>query len=334
MNSREQIKSIIAGEPADRCGFWLGNPHPDTWPLLHDYFGTSTEEELRCMLRDDFRWITPDVAYKHPEGKPVFDTQRKGPELSAGGVFADCEDVREVADFQWPDPDYLDFSEVLDRLCTAGDFYRASGFWSPFFHDVADFFGMENYFLKMFTHPEVVHAVTKHVVDFYAEANRRFFAAADGLVDAFFFGNDFGTQLDLLVSPGTFNEFIFPYLHQLTDIAHHHGLQVILHSCGAINKVIAQLIEIGVNALHPLQAKAANMSAEVLAAEFRGRVAFIGGIDTQELLVTGSPEAVKAEVRRVKRILGPCFVVSPSHEAVLPDVPPENIAAMAKTAVE
>jgi len=37
MNSRERIKAIIAGEPADRCGFWLGNPHADTWPILHEF---------------------------------------------------------------------------------------------------------------------------------------------------------------------------------------------------------------------------------------------------------------------------------------------------------
>src|SRR5690606_31313369 len=56
MNSRERIRALIAKEPADRHGFWLGNPYPDTWPILHDYFGTSTEEELRVRLGDDFRW--------------------------------------------------------------------------------------------------------------------------------------------------------------------------------------------------------------------------------------------------------------------------------------
>ena len=193
---------------------------------------------------------------------------------------------------------------------------------------------MENYFIKMHTHPEVVHAVTGHVVDFYLEANARLFTVADGLVDAFFFGNDFGTQLDLLVSPDAFKEFIFPYFRQLTELGHHHGLKVILHSCGAIRKVIPDLIDLGVDALHPLQARAAGMDAETLAAEFKGKVAFIGGIDTQELLVNGTPEEIRADVRRVKDILGPSLVVSPSHEAVLPNVPPGNFAAMAEAAVE
>ncbi len=334
MNSRERIRAIIAGEPADRCGLWLGNPHDDTWPLLHKYFGTATEEELRRKLHDDFRWIAPWSAYKHPEGKPMFDMQRTGPELSAAGVFAECDDVREVDDFAWPDPKYLDFSEILQQLHDAGDTYRASGFWCPFFHEMSDFFGMENYFIKMYTHPEVVHAVTSRIIKFYLEANTRLFAAAEGLVDAFFFGNDFGTQLDLLISPDAFKEYIFPYFRQLTNLGHQSGLQVILHSCGAIKRVIPDLIDLGVDALHPLQAKAANMNAETLAAEFKGKVAFVGGIDTQDLLVNGTPKEVKADVRRVKALLGPCFVVSPSHEAILPNVPPENIAAMAEAAIE
>lgn len=335
MNSRQRIRTIIAGEAADRVGFWLGKPHVDTEPIYLKAFGQKDMEGVRRLLHDDFRWFCPQwTSYKHPEGRPIWDMQRKGKELSAEGVFADCEDVQEVKNFDWPNPDYLDFSETLEILQNAGDVYRASGFWCPFFHELADFFGMENYFIKMYTHPEVVHAVTRHMIDFYLEANRRFFEQAGDLIDAFFFGNDFGTQLDLLISPELFKEFVFPYFKELTEQGHEYGYQVILHSCGSIYKVIPQLIEMGVDALHPLQAKASNMDAEILAREFKGKITFIGGIDTQQVLVHATPDEVKQEVRRVKKLLGPCLVVSPSHEALLPNVPPENVKAMAETAVE
>ncbi|MBC8236334.1 hypothetical protein H8E77_42850 [bacterium] len=333
MNSRERIRTIISGSAADRCGFWLGNPHSDTWPILHNYFGTSTVEELQRKLGDDLRWI-PTGSYQHPEGKPVFDMQRKGGGHGAEGVFSDCEDVQEVEYFEWPNPDYLDFTGTLERLQNAGDVYRCSGFWCPFFHNVADFFGMENYFVKMYTHPDVVHAVTRHVLDFYIEGNRRFFEVAGDLMDGFFFGNDFGTQLDLLISPEHFENFVFHYFRELTELGHEYGYQVILHSCGSIYKVIPKLIDMGVDALHPLQAKAADMDAETLSREFKGKIAFMGGIDTQDLLVNGTPEQVKADVRRVKDLLGPSLIVSPSHEAVLPNVPPENIQAMVEATLE
>jgi len=337
MTSRERIRKIISGEPADRCGFWLGNPHDDTWPVLHGYFGTKTEEELRRKLNDDFRWMTPQFSpgvYSDPEGGEIFGAGLDKECHGQAGPFADCEDPGEVDDYPWPDPDHLRFDDFLETLGGAGDVYRASGFWTCFYHNVMDLFGMNNYMVKMYTHPEVVHAVTDRVCGFYYEANERFFELAGGLVDAFFFGNDFGTQLDLIMSPEHFDEFIMPWFRKFTEQGHRHGYRVILHSCGAIHKVIDRLIDAGVDCLHPLQAKAANMDAETLARDFGGRIAFMGGIDTQDLLVNGTPGDVRAEVRRVKELLGPAYIVSPSHEAILPNVPPENIAALAEAAVE
>ena len=76
------------------------------------------------------------------------------------------------------------------------------------------------------------------------------------------------------------------------------------------------------------------MDAATLARDFGGKIAFLGGVDTQRVLPLGTAEEVKAEVRRVKAILGPHLIVSPSHEAILPDVPPRNVAAMAEAAAE
>lgn len=336
MTSRERIRAIIAGEPADRLGFWMGQPHRDSWPALvrafagDDTVSERTQAEVRRRLGDDLVWIPPGWgAYRHPEGEPMFDIGRTGESHNAPGAFAETESVDEVDAYHWPDPEFLDFSECIERLRSAGSVYRASGMWTPFFHLVADFFGMDNYFIKMYTHPEVVHAVTRHIVHFYLEANRRFFEQAQDLVDGFFFGNDFGTQLDLLISPELFREFVAPYFGQLTNLGHEYGKQIILHSCGSIYKVIPDLIDLGIDALHPLQARAANMEAERLGAEFGGALAFVGAIDTQELLVKGSSEDVTSEVARVAAALGPRYVVSPSHEALLPNVPPDNVLAMA-----
>mgnify|MGYP000530016841 FL=1 len=244
MTSRERIKAIFAGQEADQYGFWLGNPHKDMWPILHNYFGTNSEEELRVHLNDDFRWVKPGDAYKHPQGHDMFDMKRRGVSLSAEGAFADCEDPAEVEEYEWPNPDYLDFSATIEQLDQVGEFYRAASFWSPFFHRVCDFFGMENYFIKMYTHPEVVHAVTQRIVDFYVEANSRMFEAVGDRSDGMFFGNDFGSQLDLLIGPEAFRDFVFPYFKQLTAVGHAYGKQVILHSCGSIYKVIPDLIDL------------------------------------------------------------------------------------------
>ncbi|MBN1899724.1 hypothetical protein JW926_00195 [Candidatus Sumerlaeota bacterium] len=334
MKRRERVRRIVSGKEADRCGFWLGNPHPDSWAGIHKRFRTRSEEALRKKLQDDFRWMPPPNCYKDPQNRPFIYRMNKRKAVGSRGICADLENVKDVNKIHFPNPDYLDFTEMKGVLKKAGDVYRAGGLWSPFFHEVADLFGMENYFMKMYAHPQVVHAVTRKIVDFYLEGNKRLFREAGKDLDGFFFGNDLGTQIDLLISPEAFREFVLPYFKELSDLAHDHGRQVILHACGSVYKAIPYMIDIGVDALHPLQAKAANMDAETLAREFKGRIAFLGGIDTQNLLIQASPKKVKQEVRRVKRLLGPSLIVSPSHEAILPDVPPENIRAMAEAAVE
>ncbi|MBN2090038.1 hypothetical protein JW964_10500 [candidate division KSB1 bacterium] len=338
MTRRERIKKLIAREPSDRCGFWLGNPHETTWPIYHEYFGTKTEEELHAKLGSDLRWISPQFfpdAYQHPQGLGMFDggiSQKTS--HGQAGPFANCEDVKEVEDFPWPSPEYLHFDQCLEALRNAGDVYRASGFWTPFYHNVMDLFGMESYMMKMYINPEVVHAVTDHVCQFYYDANEQFFKVAGDLVDGFFFGNDFGTQLNLICGPEQFDQFIMPWFRQFTNQGHRFGHQVILHSCGSVYKVIDRLIDAGVDCLHPLQARAADMDAETLARDFKGRITFLGGVDTQEILVHATPAEVEAEVRRVKKLLGPHVIISPSHEALLPNVTPQNVEAMARAALE
>ena len=337
MNSRERILAIVAGAPADRCGLWLGNPHGESWPALHAYFGTASEEALRRKLGDDFRWICPQFfpgSYCDPRGCGMFDAGLNKARHGQAGPLAGCEDPDGLSGFPWPNPDYLSFDLCLQALRNAGPVYRASGYWTCFYHNVMDLFGMEDYMVKMYTHPEVVQAVTDRVCGFYYEANERLFEAAGGEIDGFFFGNDFGTQLDLICGPAQFDRFIMPWFARFTEQAHAHGYQALLHSCGAIHKVIGRLIDAGVDCLHPLQALAAHMDAQTLARDFGGRIAFMGGIDTQRLMVHATPEEVKADVRRVKALLGPRLIVSPSHEALLPNVPPRNLEAMAQAALE
>jgi uroporphyrinogen decarboxylase len=137
-----------------------------------------------------------------------------------------------------------------------------------------------------------------------------------------------------MLSPELFKRFVLPSMRRLIGVAKRHGKRVVLHSCGAISPVMRLLIDEGVDAFHPLQALADGMDAGHLARDFGGDVAFVGGVDTQRLLVEGSPEEVRAEVLRLRDVFGPNFVVSPSHEALLPNVPVENVAAMAAAARE
>ncbi len=334
MTHRDRLKRIFAGKAADRAGFWMGNPDGESWPGLLRYFGVAEPEAVRRRLDDDYRWFMAGD-YRHPEGRrpyPRGDAEKHG--LSAAGPLAGYETVAEVEAFPWPDPAHLDFSATLAALRGAGDVYRGGGMWGCHFDTVRNLFGFEECLVKMHTHPEVIDAVMAHIAEFIYEGSHRFFHLAGTELDAQFFGNDLGTQLDMMISPEHFRRFLLPHFRSLIDLSHAHGYKVVMHSCGAIHKIIPDLIDAGLDALHPLQAQAVNMDAATLARDFKGRIAFMGGIDNQSFLVDATPAQVKDEVRRVRDLLGPCLVVSPSHESILPNVPPANIEAMAEAACE
>jgi uroporphyrinogen decarboxylase len=75
------------------------------------------------------------------------------------------------------------------------------------------------------------------------------------------------------------------------------------------------------------------MSAEKLAPEFGGRISFCGGVDAQNLLVNGSPGEVEKRVQEITTLFPTGLIVSPSHEAILPDTKPENIEALFRSVV-
>lgn len=362
MVGKERIRALLNNEPCDRVGFWLGNPTDESKKIYYHYFDIKSDLdalednedsvllttksgkadlELAAKLGSDFMWYSPELdaaAWKHPEGKPMWDVLggKQRTSLDQPGVFADCEDVSEVEAFDWPDPDYLDFTPTLAKVRQASARGMAvfGGMWMPFFHVLCDFFGMDNYFIKMYTNPKVVEAVTEKVLDFYLEANRRCLDLMADELDALFFGNDLGSQLNLLISPEAFARFVLPGYKKIVEQAKSYGLKVVLHSCGAISSIIPTLIDIGIDGLHPLQAKAKGMEADKLARDFKGKLLFIGGVDTQELLPFGTPQQVRDEVRRLKDLFGGRYIVSPSHEALLPNVSPENVVAMRDAALE
>lgn len=339
MNNKQLLQSILARQSSNN-GFWHGHPHPDSMPAYKAHFDVNDDYSLSKKLNDTFVWVMPEAnkCWKHPDGTPMLDVMggREKHSLNEGGVFAECDDVAEVEKFHWPDPKYLDFSDTLAAVekAEADQLGILSSMWSPFFHNVADFFGMDNYFVKMYTDPDVVDAVTRHTAEFYLAANEKYFAKAGHKIDAVFFGNDFGSQLDLLISPDLFERFVLPYFVLFTQQAKKHNLKVVLHSCGAIDRAIPYLIEAGVDALHPIQALARNMSAEHLAKEYKGQITFVGGVDTQQLLPFGTPAQVRDEVHRLRDLFGSNYIVSPSHEALLPNVSPENLQAMAEAALD
>ena len=340
MNGIERFYATIERKPVDRPACWMGDPTPEEADKLVKYYGVENVSELKKVCGDDFYAV--EIPYHSETCNAIFaafdwymggtnvDVEHRT--LTARGCFADCEDVEdaEAINFPWPDPEkYID-PELCRKLVDEApeDKVILGMLWGAHFQDTCAAFGMETALMNMIAEPELYHYVDDHVVDFYCKALKIFLEATKGKVHAILIGDDMGSQRALMISPKQVAEFVTPGAKKLIDIAHSYGVKVIYHSCGSIYEAIPDIIEAGADAIHPIQAKAANMEPWRLKEKFGDRVSFCGGVDTQDLLPNGTPEDVRAKVRELREIFPTGLIISPSHEALQIDVPAENVKAL------
>lgn len=337
MNSIERFYATVNREPVDRPAAWLGMPDIRSQPALFKHYGVGSLHELKLAIGDDFYAV--EVPYQSPTASAIFaafdwymdgNVDAEDRTLTADGCFKDAEEPEDLAFFEWPDPaKYIDPEECRRRVEMAPKDKVVLGMmWSAHFQDTCAAFGMETALMNMIANPEIYDAVNEKILAFYLKANEIFYEAAKGRLNAVLIGNDMGSQRGLMISPEMVRRFVIPGCRRLVEQAHSYGLKVIYHSCGSVADVIPDLIEAGVDAVHPIQALAAGMDAASLKKRFGNRVSFCGGVDTQDLLVNASPEEVRAEVQRLRTLFPTGLIISPSHEAIMPDVPPENIRAL------
>jgi uroporphyrinogen decarboxylase len=337
MNKIERFYATIDRRPVDRPASWLGIPDTHALPALFAHFGVSDMPGLKAAVDDDVYPV--EMPYHSPTSNAIyaaFDFAKKKignideRTLTAPGFFEDYHDVADVEKFPWPDPSkYIDPAACLKAVEEVPEGYAVMGvIWSAHFQDACAAFGMEDALMRMMVEPEMFQAVIDRIVDFYLKANDIFYQATQGKLHAVLIGNDLGSQSGLMVDPDSIRQFVLPGTRKLVEQAKSYGLRVVHHSCGSIYDIIPDLIRAGVDVIHPIQALAAHMEPQRLRDDFASKTSFCGGVDAQYLLVNGDPQEVRAKVRELCRLFPTGLIVSPSHEAILPDIPPVNIEAL------
>ena len=117
--------------------------------------------------------------------------------------------------------------------------------------------------------------------------------------DGIMWYDDMGYKNTTFFSPDMYREILKPYHKRAVDWAHERGLVTELHSCGYIEPLIPDLVDIGVEMLNPLEIKA-GMDPLRLKKTFGDKLAFHGGINAQ---LWDDPELVKAEMERIIPIM-------------------------------
>ncbi len=336
MTSKERVLTTFNfGEP-DRVPTWLG-ASPEFINKAIIELNLQTEEELRKFLGDDFRRVTAPYLPEDPGGDA--DSPFGIPRAGIGYGMATHNPLREagmddVRTCPWPDPDNIDLSKIRsDVEKHKGQYAILGGDWSPFWHDVTDLFGMENLFIRMLMEPELVEYTFARVVDYYFEVSERIFEEAADLIDIFFIGNDFGSNTGPLLDVSLFDQFIVPQLKRLTGLGHQYGLKVMLHCCGGFRELIPSMIDAGLDGLHAIQPSCRGMDIGELKKDFGDRILFNGCIDSNFVLIQGTPDSVRQETERTIDIMKPGggFIAGASHDYLLEETPVENVQVMFET---
>jgi hypothetical protein len=336
MTSRERVLAAFEHVESDRVPAWCG-ASPGFWEKAKRALSLD-DEGLRQRLGDDFRRVlardaSPEIPLSEGAvSRTPFGIQRQG--IGYGQPMSHPlaqASLSEIHAYPWPNPRWIDVSRVRAEAEEYGGKYAIlGGDWSPFFHDVIDLMGMENLYLKMYDEPELVDAVFRHLVDYYAEVSQRIFDAAGPAVDIFFIGNDFGSQRGPLLGEGLFRRFVLPHLQRLINLGHDYGLKVMLHCCGGFAPLIPMMIEVGLDGLHAVQPSCHGMDLATLKSAFGKKILFNGAIDSHHVLIRGTPEYVREKTREVLTIMMPGggYVAGASHDWILEETPLENVLAM------
>jgi uroporphyrinogen decarboxylase len=353
MTSRERVLATIAGRPVDRVAANF-RAEPEVFAALPQKLNLPDAEAVRRWAGSDFRDLTVLLNSGGYGGYSSFGwrdrdlgggvqgdlwgVRRKKIEYD-GGAYVDIVEyplrratVDDVRRYRFPDPHRLyDFRDLPERVkaINGRDAYFILIEGESLFDRCWALRGMEELMMDLMDDSEIAHLLVDGNERFFREYVRMILEAANGTVDAIGIYNDLGTQEGMMISPALYRRWFKERQRELIRMIHGYGAKVFYHSCGNVVAILDDLIEIGVDILDPLQLKAFGMTPAELGVKINGRVTLHGGLDTQDLLVHGTPADVRHAVRELKRELGRQgrYILSCSHLLQV-DVPLANIEAL------
>ncbi|MBX3180348.1 MAG: hypothetical protein KF886_23615 [Candidatus Hydrogenedentes bacterium] len=188
--------------------------------------------------------------------------------------------------------------------------------------------GMEAAMLDLAAQPDVAFELLGRCADFAVSLSEK--GCERFPVDWLWTGDDVAGQHSMLMSPAMWRDLIKPHLQRVVDVGRARGLPVAYHCCGALRPIIGDLIEMGIEILNPVQCGCPGMDALELKREYGAHLTFMGGVDTQHLLVNGSADEVRrATARLIDGMMagGGGYILAASH-TIPPETPDDNIFAM------
>jgi len=333
----------------DRLKRFLGMPDQPTAVLSKTWQIAKTAEPILDYLSIDTRYVFPEIRLAQTADRPDegSDEDTFTDEWGIRRRFVlhyydmeshplqDAEGLDAIELYPWPEPAETIVTDGLRerarRLRQETDF-AVCGYMggASIFEQTWYLRSYEGLLIDFMVNKEFAHSLLSRVLEVRKKNADIYLSEVGEYLDVFQIGDDIATQENPAMSPALYREMLKPYHAELFRyIKERTPAKLYYHSCGSVIPLIDDLIEIGVDALNPIQVSARGMDTAELKRRFGNRIAFWGAIDSQKTLPFGSADAVRAEVRQRISDLAPGggYILAGVHN-LQPDIPPENIVAM------
>jgi uroporphyrinogen decarboxylase len=338
MTSKERVHAALERKPVDRVPIFMWF-HPVTTNRLASLLEIPPSFVGEAMGNDVRQtWVNNNYAM---EGV-VHEHAGEGHTDFWGIRWKRVDEFNQIETFPL---EHSTREEVLEYRFPVEHMEELLGQMAPVLHDTEQWFigcdvspcvyemyfrlrGMGNVLLDMTMDPTLAGEMFKRCADFsvlLAEAACERFP-----LDWLWTGDDVAGQSALMMNPEMWRELIKPQLQRTMNVSKAAGLWHAHHCCGALRPIIPDLIEMGVDVLNPIQCNCPGMDPLELKKEFGRDLAFMGGVDTVELLPNGTVKEVRTSTARLLRGMtadGGGYILAASH-TVPPETPDDNIFAL------
>ena len=280
--------------------------------------GASVSDDFKIVKSDDGTWLN-EFQMRMRQGDIYVEV--------VGYPLANAETKADIDAFAFPDPDapgrFRDAEALVKKY--RDDFLVFGDIEVTVFSLAHQLVGMEKLLIDMMMETEYVVPLFEACAEFQTRIGLRLIAQG---VDALWFGDDFGTQVSLIIPPDTFRDQLKPIYKKMVDRFKEAKPDIIpiLHCDGAVSELLNDIHDIGFEVFNPVQPGVPGHLPHDMKNNFGHLFSFWGAIDQQDLLPKGTDEELENDIMEKISILGKNggYMISPAH-ILQNDVSPERV---------